>query len=811
MPIVVGENVGPYRITEKLGRGGMATVFKAYHAALDRYVAIKALHPAFLEDPNFLARFQREARVVAKLEHANIVPIYDFNEHEGRPYLVMKFIEGETLKARLVRDGIARDQIPVIVSSVGEALTYAHNQGILHRDVKPSNVLLANDGKTYLADFGLARIAQAGESTLSGDMMLGTPQYISPEQAMGVGELDEGTDIYSFGVMLYELTVGKVPFSADTPFSIIHDHIYTPLPLPRQINKKIPEALERVLLKALAKERNDRYQDISSVVAAFNQAYSEVDTVMGVAPPVSVSEPATLDPTLYEQESSTGSAVAAVDTPPPPPENLKQKKQPLIKRLRWWQIALLSVAFVFCCLIALAVINENRQQKLEESVPTQTIAAANLEPTEAPAIDLEPTKAPAIVRDQTDRIAAANQNVADNPEDPNAYIELGIAYLATNQFRPAVIAFDKAIAVSGDAADVYLRVGGLYFENEVWIHATQTYLQIFKQFPEHMVDEAMDQFHEAAFMASGTANAEESIPIEAIKEADDILEQVLKARNRLFHATPAEAQEILSGVLSHDPDYPEARLVQSEIHFANNETVAAREYIEGLMLDDGTPFWIKEYIRATTDGNSARDISSVEDARKVVLENPDDPWARLELADALLAAGEFDEVESELTKAFELSGNDPAVYFQAGEILTHHNLYGFAVGMYLTSANLSDEPMTKDTYQKIAQAVYISAATKDAVSNLFAYEAELDPFLVALARVRYTLHHEDREQAMADISALKEQYPDSPEVLLLEAEIFSINGDDATAFEQWETLIKDENAPQWVRNQAEIFIKKFRQ
>ena len=472
---------------------------------------------------------------------------------------------------------------------------------------------------------------------------------------------------------------------------------------------------------------------------------------------------------------------------------------------------MLSVAFVFCCLIALAVINENRQQKLEESVPTQTIAAANLEPTEAPAIDLEPTKAPAIVRDQTDRIAAANQNVADNPEDPNAYIELGIAYLATNQFRPAVIAFDKAIAVSGDAADVYLRVGGLYFENEVWIHATQTYLQIFKQFPEHMVDEAMDQFHEAAFMASGTANAEESIPIEAIKEADDILEQVLKARNRLFHATPAEAQEILSGVLSHDPDYPEARLVQSEIHFANNETVAAREYIEGLMLDDGTPFWIKEYIRATTDGNSARDISSVEDARKVVLENPDDPWARLELADALLAAGEFDEVESELTKAFELSGNDPAVYFQAGEILTHHNLYGFAVGMYLTSANLSDEPMTKDTYQKIAQAVYISAATKDAVSNLFAYEAELDPFLVALARVRYTLHHEDREQAMADISALKEQYPDSPEVLLLEAEIFSINGDDATAFEQWETLIKDENAPQWVRNQAEIFIKKFRQ
>jgi serine/threonine-protein kinase len=259
MPFVVGENIGPYRILEKLGRGGMATVFKAYHLALDRYVAIKALHPAFMEDPNFLARFQREARVVAKLEHPNIVPIYDFAEHEGRPYLVMKFIEGETLKARLLRSTIERDEMIQIVEDIGDGLNYAHKKGILHRDIKPSNVLLGFDDRIYLADFGLARIALAGESTLSSDMMLGTPQYISPEQAMGTRELDEGTDVYSFGVMLYELIVGKVPFSADTPFSIIHDHIYTPLPLPTHVNPNIPEAVERVLLKALAKQRKDRY------------------------------------------------------------------------------------------------------------------------------------------------------------------------------------------------------------------------------------------------------------------------------------------------------------------------------------------------------------------------------------------------------------------------------------------------------------------------------------------------------------------------------------------------------------------------
>jgi len=278
MPFTVGENVGPYRVIEQLGQGGMATVFKAYHAALDRYVAIKVLHPAFMEDPNFLARFQREARVVAKLDHPCIVPIYDFADHHGQPYLVMKFIEGETLKARLARSPLSKQEGLKIVESVGAALGYAHRRGILHRDVKPSNVLLSPDGNIYLADFGLARIAQAGESTLSSDMMLGTPQYISPEQARGERNLDEGTDIYSFGVVLYELVVGRVPFSSDTPFSIIHDHIYTPLPLPRAVNPRVPEAVQRVLLKALAKDRVDRFATVDEIVAAFKAGISDVPT-----------------------------------------------------------------------------------------------------------------------------------------------------------------------------------------------------------------------------------------------------------------------------------------------------------------------------------------------------------------------------------------------------------------------------------------------------------------------------------------------------------------------------------------------------
>jgi len=159
---------------------------------------------------------------------------------------------------------------------ISSALAYAHKQGVLHRDVKPSNVLLDKAGGIYLADFGLARITETSQTTLSGQMMMGTPHYISPEQAKGLGNLDSGTDIYSLGIMMYELLVGQVPFQADTPFSVIHDHIYSPLPLPHDVNPDITEEMQRALLKALAKKREDRYTNISEMMAAFLKAFEDL-------------------------------------------------------------------------------------------------------------------------------------------------------------------------------------------------------------------------------------------------------------------------------------------------------------------------------------------------------------------------------------------------------------------------------------------------------------------------------------------------------------------------------------------------------
>jgi serine/threonine protein kinase len=399
MTFITGEQVGPYKIIEQLGSGGMATVFKAYHASLDRYVAIKVLHPAFKQDPNFLSRFQREARIVAKLEHPHIVPVYDFSEAGGQPYLVMRFIEGETLKARLANDELSLDEVARIMKPVGEALSYAHGQGVLHRDVKPSNVLLTPDGGVWLADFGLARIAQAGESTLSQDSLLGTPQYISPEQAQGLSDLDARTDIYSLAVVMYELLVGRVPYQADTPYAVIHDHIYAPLPLPHSIKPDFPEPLERVLLKALSKERDDRYATVADLMRAFDQAVQQVKA----SAPTQIAAPI-VEPVAVEASSTT---------------IVLPEEQPKSKKKFW--IGLGAAAALIVIIVGAIVLSQSSRPQ-QPSPPTQSLAVQPPAPGTDVATQIEQLRErfnqgnAAIVQGQPERARGIFADVAQTAE-----------------------------------------------------------------------------------------------------------------------------------------------------------------------------------------------------------------------------------------------------------------------------------------------------------------------------------------------------------------------------------------------------------
>jgi serine/threonine protein kinase len=266
---LVGQTLGGYRLVSRLGQGGMATVYKAYEPALDRYVAIKVLPQFFANDPVFVQRFRREAKAVAQLNHPNIVPIYSYGESAGITYIAMQFVMGDTLK----HDGqkFSFDESLRLLAPVARALGYAHQRGIVHRDVKPSNILLTEGNWPVLADFGLALMAQvSGKLTASG-VGMGTPMYMSPEQGQG-GKVDHRTDIYSLGIVLYEMITGDVPFRADTPMAIVIKHISSPMPVPRQVNPDIPDYLEAIILKATAKNPEDRYQTADEMAVAMENA-----------------------------------------------------------------------------------------------------------------------------------------------------------------------------------------------------------------------------------------------------------------------------------------------------------------------------------------------------------------------------------------------------------------------------------------------------------------------------------------------------------------------------------------------------------
>ncbi len=287
---LTGQTLGKYRIIEPLGRGGMAQVYKAYHPQLDRYVAVKVLRSDLVEEKEFLARFSREARAVAGLRHPNIVQVYDFDMQDGLYYMVMELLEGDTLKAHLnvlrtSDEQLPRGEILRILNDVFAGLGYAHGEGIIHRDLKPANIMLTRHGQAVLTDFGIAQIVGATQYTVSGALM-GTLNYMAPEQGLS-GQCDTRSDIYSLGIVYYEMLTGKVPFDADTPLAILMKHINDPLPLPRKYDPSIPEPLERVALKALAKQPEDRFQNVAEMFRALQEAAGKA----GIEVPEAISLP----------------------------------------------------------------------------------------------------------------------------------------------------------------------------------------------------------------------------------------------------------------------------------------------------------------------------------------------------------------------------------------------------------------------------------------------------------------------------------------------------------------------------------------
>jgi serine/threonine-protein kinase len=321
MEALVGRQLGPYQILRELGQGGMATVYLAYQPSVARYVALKVLHPSLAQNPEFHVRFQREARVLANLQHPHILAVYDFGAAEDYAFVVMPYLATGTLASRLTGQPLPLAEAAKVVTQVADALDYAASRGVVHRDVKPSNILLDERGNCLLADFGIAKLLDTGPArlldtasgpTLAGNIV-GTPAYLSPEQ--GRGEMvDLQSDLYSLGVVLYKMVTGRVPFEAETPVGVILKHLQEPLPLPTTINPSLPPAVEAVLLRALAKDRRERFATGAELAQALQAASTQR------APSATQTLPAAPTPksTLLEPAPDARVPTAAPASPPRP-------------------------------------------------------------------------------------------------------------------------------------------------------------------------------------------------------------------------------------------------------------------------------------------------------------------------------------------------------------------------------------------------------------------------------------------------------------------------------------------------------------
>src|SRR5579859_2465835 len=255
--------IGKYEIVSRLGHGGMGEVYKAFHPQLHRYVALKFLLTTAETDPDFIARFQQEAQAVARLRHPHIVQVFDFDVQDGKPYMVMEFVEGETLAQRLANYHRNKQTMPIsevvqLFQQLCSAVDYAHKQGMLHRDLKPQNVLINMQGDAVLTDFGLAKMLGVSGLTASNTVM-GTPHYMSPEQAQGK-PAEVRSDVYSLGVMLYEALAGKVPFDAPTPVAVLMQHVTVPPTPIQEVNPAAPVGLAQIALLAMAKNPDERFR-----------------------------------------------------------------------------------------------------------------------------------------------------------------------------------------------------------------------------------------------------------------------------------------------------------------------------------------------------------------------------------------------------------------------------------------------------------------------------------------------------------------------------------------------------------------------
>lgn len=389
-------HIGRYEIKSELGRGGMATVYKAHDPSFDREVAIKVLPREFLHDPQFRVRFEREIKTIAQMEHPAIVPVYDVGEDDGQPYFVMRNMTGGSLADQIKQSSFSVEDTARIVERLAKALAYAHKKGIVHRDLKPGNVLFDDSGDPFISDFGVAKLADSAQN-VTGSGVIGTPAYMSPEQAQS-GKVDGRSDIYAMGAIIYEMLTGDHPYKADTPMGVVIKHITDPVPEIRREHPDLSPEVDEVIKKAMSKNPDERYSTMIELAKALNKAAFGNEGVV-------------TDPTLTRPRTMAG-----VDTPSTLSGGLGGNKN---KKMIWIGAAVLVLIFV--AVGANILLGRSASGSATEASPSPVPVAAS--ETSIPATDTAlPPSPTATVESITPTIAPTDIPLPPGAADKVAFI-----------------------------------------------------------------------------------------------------------------------------------------------------------------------------------------------------------------------------------------------------------------------------------------------------------------------------------------------------------------------------------------------------
>ncbi len=449
---LTGTYLGQYHLTEIISYGGTSTVYKAYQPSLDRAVAVKVL--LHNRDPQFASRFKREARLVAQLQHPNILPIYEYGEHDSMLYLVLRYVEnGATLDGML---GAPIEPVRALrlMSLLLGALDYAHARGIIHRDVKPANVLMSAPDWPLLADFGIAKFTRDDLRLTNTGLIIGTAAYMSPEQATGE-PLDPRSDVYSAGVVLYEMLTGRVPFDGTSAMALLHKHVHAPPPSPCSLVPGLPEAVEMAVLRALAKQPDERYQSAAEMAEALEQVASDLERA--------AEQPPLMVPTHAEE---------APTMPALPPAMVEQAPRP---RRTWpsWSTALMMAALIggggglgWLGIQQVGAQNTPQAAVTDTAAPTATQTATSTAtplPTDTPTPTNTPTPTVNVTATavMSATVEAAQQSTAQAESDATAQAEATVQADAAATAEAQAAATTEALAAARQQATAQAKQAAL--------------------------------------------------------------------------------------------------------------------------------------------------------------------------------------------------------------------------------------------------------------------------------------------------------------------------------------------------------------